>query len=468
MATKVENIWEPQKGPQTIFIRCHIEDVLYGGARGGGKTDGALGDWLYHLLTYKQYAKGIFVRPTMPELEDAIKRAQELFQDVGDWKEQKKTFEFYGGGSLKFRYLKNRTDAQAYQGHAYSWIEIEEAGNYPTPDVPDLMFGTLRSANQVVCKYRQTANPGGPGHNWIKARYIDPAPPFTPFTAKLEIGHNTAEVQRIFIPAKLSDNKILVENDPGYEDRLLRAAAGQKWLYEAWRHGNWDIVAGGMFDDIWNRDIHVIKPFKIPSSWTITRAYDWGSSKPFSVGWWAISDGTQVTLAGGKQRSFPPGTFFRIAEWYGWNGQPNQGLRMLEKDIAEGIKQREKQLGYKITSGPADTSIFDEENGNSYAKEHKALGVIWKKADKKPGSRVAGWMKIRQLLLSSLQPKMEEPGLFIFDNCTQWIRTVPTLPRDDKKMDDVDTNAEDHIGDETRYMVRFKSKTARMGSIGGF
>lgn len=148
---------------------------------------------------------------------------------------------------------------------------------------------------------------------------------------------------------------------------------------------------------------------------------------------------------------------------------------MLEKDIAQGVIEREKELlrhhglsQKSILAGAADSSIFDEENGQSYAKEHKKYGVIWKKADKKPGSRIAGWRKIRELLLSSLESRMEEPGLFIFSNCVEWIRTVPTLPRDPKNIDDVDTNAEDHAGDETRYMVRYKAKIGKMGTIGGF
>lgn len=467
MAAKPEWIWKPQEGPQTLLLKCHIQDILYGGARGGGKTDGALGHWLDHVGEYGKYAAGLFVRRTMPELEDAIARAKELFIDVAEWKEQKKTFIFFGGGSLKFRFLERDTDADKYQGHAYTWIEIEEAGNFPNPEPVDKLRATLRSAYGVKCWFLMTANPGGIGHNWIKERYISPAPPLTPFEAIYKVGDQEVVVRRIFIPAKLSDNKILLNADPNYRNNIILATVGQEWLQKAWLDGDWDIVAGGMFDDIWRREKHVIKPFKIPFSWKVQRAYDWGSYKPFSVGWWAISDGTEAVLADGSKRHFPTGSFFRISEWYGWNGNPNKGLRMLDKDIAEGIVEHEKNMGYKVKDGPADTSIFDEENGQSTVREYRPFGIYWKRADKKPGSRVAGWRKLRELLLAVIRNDRESPHLYCFDTCIQFIRTVPGLPRDKKKLDDVDTNAEDHIGDETRYMIRYRGRTGKLGKIGG-
>ena len=400
-------------------------------------------------------------------IDDSDSRALLLFSDVSQWVAYKKTLHFNGGGNLKFRFLERPKDAKKYQGHDYTWLEIEEAGNYPTPKLPDMLRATLRSAAGVTCRNLLTANPGDVGHNWIKERYISPASPLTPFESTIKIGTREITNTKIFIPAKLSDNKILVENDPNYKNNIALATVGQEWLLRAWLDGNWDITAGGMFDDIWKREKHVVRPFAIPSSWTIKRAYDWGSSKPFSVGWWAVSDGSSCVV-NGKIKNYPPGTFFRIAEWYGWNGEPNQGIRMLEKDIAKGILEFEKSHGWKVEDGPADSSIFDEENGQSIAKEHRPFGIYWKRADKRPGSRIAGWRKIREMLLASLETPMEESGLFIFENCLQFIRTVPILPRDQKKLDDVDTDAEDHIGDETRYMLRYADKTARMSGITGF
>ena len=459
-------IWAPQKGPQTILVRCHVaEDILFGGARGGGKTDGVLGDWVYHLLRYGEYANGLFVRPTYPELYEAIERARSLYRDIGVWYEQKAMFRFYGGGTLRFRHLRTLKDAEAHQGENNTWVNIEEAGNYPTAEVPDLLRATVRSAHGVTGRFLMTANPGGVGHNWLKARYIDPAPPLKPFDAPLEVeGFENETVRRIFIPARLKDNLILQRNDPNYWKNVALAAGGKKWLLDAWLNGDWDVVAGGMFDDVWSRDKHVIEPFKIPSSWRIHRAFDWGSSKPYSVGWWAISDGTDA--AG---RSFAPGTYFRIAELYGWDGKtPNKGTNASDMEIAKRIRDFEKLAGWKVLPGPADSSIFDKLNrGSAISDIYRPFNIIWKKANKSPGSRIAGWRKLHDLFSASLAFPMENPGIFIFNTCTQFIRTVPALPRDKANPDDVDTKAEDHVGDETRYMITFKDSRLNKVPIGG-
>lgn len=459
---KTVHIWEPQPGPQTFLIKCPVSDIFFGGARGGGKTDGFLGHWCYHVAEAKNKSSGLFFRKNVDELETVIKRGKELFNYAAEWKDQKKKFVFFGGGELRLRSLERDTDADKRQGESNTWIAFDELGNHPRPEPIDKIKATLRSAGGVKTFFLGAANPGGVGHNWIKNRYIDPSPPLKPFYDP------NIEDYRVFIPAKLTDNKKLIEGDPDYLKKIIAATVGQEWLRKAWVEGSWDIVAGGMFDDIWRREKHVIKPFQIPKAWTIYRAYDWGSSRPFSVGWWACSDGSTATLANGDQKTFSPGTFFRIGEWYGWNKQPNKGLKLLEKQIAKGIIEREKKAGWEVQDGPADSSIFDEENGHSIAKEHKPFGIFWKKADKRPGSRISGWRRIREMLIASTQFPMEEPGLFIFNNCTQFIRTVPILPRDQIKLDDVDTNAEDHVGDETRYMLRYRANFAKMGKLEGF
>lgn len=459
--------WSPQPGPQRLLVRCPVEDVLYGGARGGGKTDGVLGDWLFYQHRYGRAAKGIIFRRSYPELEEVEGRALTLFARASaEWKAQARTFTFPNGSTLRLRYLKRDQDAEGYQGHSYTWLAVDEAGNFASPVPIDKLRATLRSPEGIPVRLRLTANPGGVGHNWLKARYVEPAPALTPHVAEMEMADGPpARVQRVYIPSTLDDNPVLAQNDPLYWQRVATAASSEAML-KAWRYGDWDIVAGGMLDDIWEqgrlpRGAHkmVLTPFPIPSSWRIDRAFDWGSSKPFSVGWWAESDGTEATLADGTKRSWPPGTLFRIAEWYGCRpGAPNEGLKMLAVEVADGIKEREGSFlwGPRVKDGPADSSIFDVENGRSIADDMAARGVRWERADKSPGSRKAGAEEVRKRLKAGLTHPMEEPGLFIFDHCREWIRTVPVIPRSDKNPDDVDTEAEDHSWDETRYRARFE------------
>ena len=254
--------------------------------------------------------------------------------------------------------------------------------------------------------------------------------------------------------------------------------------------GDWDVVAGGMFDDVWDRDVHVLRPFVIPFSWRIDRSFDYGSSKPFSVGWWAESDGSDVQLADGTWMSTVKGDLFRIAEWYGWTGKPNQGLRMLANEIAAGIIEREIAMGIhsRVRPGPADNSIWNVENGNSIAAdmakpvridERMYRGVEWARSDKSPGSRMAGWERMRRFFDASkvkviknadgTEQKIprDHPGLFVFSNCKCFIDQVPFLPRDEDEPDDVDTDSEDHIGDEARYRVLASVMGARGGKTKG-
>lgn len=455
-STEIDDVWRPQPGPQEFLLDLDddIEDVFFGGAKGGGKTWGLLGAWTEHAKRHPKHARGVIFRATYPELEQVEEDAWKVFPALkGTYKSSKRTWVFPSGSQLKLRHLKDEKVAMLYQGHSYSFQGFDELPNWASSAACDQMFTCLRSAHGVPCRRISTGNPGGRGHTWVKMRYIDPAPPMTPF--RDEHGNRC-----IFIPSQLKDNPLLATNDPGYVTRLK--SAGSEWLVKAWLEGDWDIVAGGMFDDLWSRDVHVLEPFTVPNSWRIDRAFDWGSSKPFSVGWWAESDGTQAP----NGKIYPPKTKFRIAEWYGWNGKPNEGTRMLAVEVARQILVKEKAMGYKIYPGPADSSIFAAENGVCIGDDMKLIGVRWEAADKSPGSRIAGWERLRKMLKAA-KDGSEDAGLYVFSTCTHFIRTVPSLPRDTRKIDDVDTDAEDHIGDETRYMLMHKRSEGRMVKISG-
>jgi hypothetical protein len=467
-------VWEAQPGPQEALIACPIEDVLYGGARGGGKTDGLLGDWISHADEYGQYARGIFFRRSYPELEEVERRASELFAPLGArLNVQRRTWVWPNGASLRMRYLDRDKDADSYQGHSYTFLAVDELTQFASLTPIDKLRACLRSAQGVPCVFRASANPGGPGHNLVKARYIDPAPPWVPFTAEHPLPDGTiAVVHRVFIPATLDDNQILIQHDPQYWQRVVMAASGREDLLKAWRYGLWDIVAGGMFDDLWQPEIHAISPFLIPSAWRVYRAFDWGSSHPFSVGWWAKSDGTTAP----NGRTYPRGTLFRIGEWYGCvPDRPNEGLRMLAVDVAKGILAREVIMNYAINPGPADSSIYDEENGNCIARDmakakldpDTGRRVTFQRADKSPGSRHVGWEAFRRMLKASTQRPMEDPGLFVFNTCRDFIRLIPTLPRDARDSDDLDSSSEDHIADESRYMVTWTPPVIEMQKLVG-
>ena len=229
-----------------------------------------------------------------------------------------------------------------------------------------------------------------------------------------------------------------------------------------------------MFDDLWNPGVHVVPPFplsKIPKGWKIDRTYDHGQSKPFSVGWYAESNGEPV-LHDGHWYGPVPGDVFRIAEWYGMGREPNEGLYMLSSSIADGIKDREDDWGIhrRVRPGPADSSAWTPYDGlKSVMSDFELRGVKFQAADRGPGSREIGWQVCREFLDGSSPGSdgtRDKPGFFVFNTCRDFIRTVPVLPRDiNRNADDVDTDAEDHIADEWRYRLRAKVIEVRSGRM---
>jgi len=309
---------------------------------------------------------------------------------------------------------------------------------------------------KIIC----SSNPGNVGHNWVKQFFVDNAPE----GEIVQMSKDEGGRRRQYINAKLDDNPSLDKET--YEGDLM--GLGDPAMVKAMLDGDWDIVSGGMMDDVWDRNIHVLEPFKIPSSWTIDRSFDWGSSKPFSVGWWAESDGTAATMADGTKIHFPAKTLIRIGEWYGWNGKADTGIKTTAKVIAEGIKSIEAEMGIagRVKPGPADASIYDTQNGNCIATDMQRAGVKWVKANKAPGTRVSGCQLVRERLAAAKQFPMEDPAMFVFNSCTDgFIRTIPVLPRDSRKPEDVDTSAEDHTYDEVRYRCLHTVPTVRLGRM---
>lgn len=443
-------VWRPQPGPQHAFVTCPIFEVVYGGARGGGKTDAALGDWALHARKYAEHAKGLFVRRTRVALEPTIERAKQIFTPLGAvWQEQKSRFVWPNGAILYFRYLERDADADHYQGHDYTRVYVEELTQFPSPGPVDKLKATLRSAAGVPTGFRATCNPGGPGHTWVKARYIDPGP-FTIVreTFKNPFDGSVIELSRVFIPAKLSDNPLLLRNDPLYVAKLQTSGSAQ--LVKAWLDGDWSIIEGAFFDN-WSEARNVVRPFEVPAEWLRIRSMDWGSAKPFSVGWWAVcSDDGEY---GGKR--IPRGALVRYREWYGSTGKPNEGLKLTAEAVGQGIKAREGQEKPSVTV--LDPAAFAEDGGPSIAERMRREGVHFRPADNKrvpQAGAMGGWDQMRARISGPIDEEgvpTGDPMLFVFDTCRDFIRTVPVLQHDPNRPEDLDTDGEDHVADEARY-----------------
>lgn len=436
--------WRAQPGPQLEAVRlAYVPELLFGGARGGGKTAFLLGDFAQDVPTNAgPYWHGILFRRTYPQLEEVVKQSIEMYppwfgRENVRWTEKDKTWRWKNGATLKLRFLESDNDWQEYQGHQYTWIGFDELTSWPTPENYLRIKANLRSARPEV-RYRRircSANPGGPGHEWVKDYYGIGRYPKGRVILTPEDG---STMSRVFIPSRVEDNKILMEADPGYVARLK--SLGSPELVRAWLEGDWNVVQGAYFPEF-DPSRHVIAPFEIPSDWTKFRAMDWGSAAPFSVGWYAVSDGTVLP----NGRSYPAGAIIKYREWYGAKG-PNVGIKATAEEVALGIVDRTPG-DEKINDMVIDPAAFAMNGGPSIAERMMTATKGRCSMRRGDNKRIPGWDALRE----RLKGDGERPMLYFFSTCQHTIRTLPALQHDQTKAEDVDTEGEDHAADETRY-----------------
>lgn len=430
--------WAPQAGPQKALVDCPYPLVGFGGARGGGKTDGVLGKWGVKEARYGARFNGVFFRREMPQADDLIERAREIYEPCGArFQTQLRQFVMPNGGRVRFRPLENDADAAKYQGQNLTDAAVEEAGNYPKPDPIFKLFGALRSSGGVPIQLLLTFNPGGTGHHWLKQKFIKPAQLGLQRLA-WQLG-NGKVVNYTFIPSKVGDNRILLANDPGYIDRLHMV--GSPELVRAWLEGDWEIHEGSYFPEFSQR--HIIPAFKPPKHWTsIYSGYDHGYNSPWAQVFGVVSsgkwdNGTECVLPDG--RHIPKGAIVIYREAWGTKTQI--------VDIAGTIV---RVAGDDRPVAVADPSIWAQEGGPSINDQFKAEFAKWnyptfKQAD---NDRISGWSQIRRRLAP-------DPALlFIMQCCPYLIETLPALAIDPKNPEDCDTTGEDHAPDALRYLCK--------------
>lgn len=449
-------IWQPQPGPQSLAIAAaFVSELLFGGARGGGKSDYLLGDFLQDIHQGPVW-RGIIFRKSYPELEELLVRAKEIYLPLGaQYKVSEKTFHFPTGATLKFRHLEKEADADLYQGHQYTWIGWDELGNWASLKAYKKLKACLRSAHGVKNKrIRASANPGGVGHHAVKNYFIDTAPKGMELIKAID--EDGTVTTKMFIPSKVYDNVILLQNDPEYIARLREI--GSPELVKAWLQGDWNVITGSYFPEFSN-DKHVLKPFAIPDHWLRFRSMDWGSSSPFAVLWHAVSDGYQLP----DGRYIPSGAVITYRELYGCvPGKVNEGVRWTASRVARAINRLERND--KISYGVIDPSAYKWDGGPSHAERMAQEGVLFRKAD---NNRIGGWDQVRDRLCGIKEgPNFTEndidfelrnedlvgdPMWYVFDTCVHLIRTLPALQHDLDNMEDCDTEGEDHAPDALRY-----------------
>ena len=419
-------IGEPSR-KQALFLLEKHKYVAFGGARGGGKSWAVDAKAVLLCLRYPGI-RVLLVRKTYKELIDNhMTQLREMLGKAGRYVKSEMTIYLTNGSVIRGGYCASDSDLDQYQGVEYDVIFIDEATQLQEEWIKKIL-ACMRGVNAFPKRCYLTCNPGGPGHSYVKRLFID-----RQFT-QWERAEDYA-----FIQSLVTDNRALMESDPGYIHQLEALPAK---LRKAWLEGRWDVFEGQFFEDFVDDEshygdrmyTHVIEPFEVPGGWQIYRSFDFGYGKPFSAAWWAVDY---------------DGRLYRILELYGCTEDPNTGVKWTPDQIfaeMHKIETEHRWLKGKRILGVADPSIWDGSRGGSVAEAAAKHQIYFE-----PGNndRLPGWMQVHYRLT------FDDGGLpmmYIFRTCKAFIRTIPLLQFDEHRPEDLDTDGEDHVADEVRYM----------------
>lgn len=421
------DIPQPSK-TQWKFMNDGHKYLGYGGARGGGKSWVVRVQAISYCLQYPGISV-IIIRRSYPELrENHIRPISGMVpKTVGIYNDSSKEMRFKNGSRILFRYCARESDLMNFQGLEADIIYIDEA-----TQLEEIVFRSLtaclRGVNPFPKRIICTCNPGGVGHAWVKRLFLDRR-----FTSA-EKPEDYA-----FIASRVTDNVALMKADPDYL-RQLEALPERK--RRAWLEGDWNALEGQFFSEFEDnpdgydtrRWSHVINPFEPPVTWRICRSFDFGYAKPYSAAWWAVS---------------PDNTLYRMLELYGCTNTPNEGVRQTPDEIFSKMAEMEREhpwlKGRQIT-GVADPSIWDASRGVSVADTAAKHGIYFSKGE---NNRLNGWAQVHNRLTFD---NNGTPTMYVFTNCAAFRRTIPELIHSETRPEDLNTEQEDHVADEVRYM----------------
>ncbi|MDL1870624.1 hypothetical protein FBR05_00275 [Deltaproteobacteria bacterium PRO3] len=429
--------WQAHPGPQTEALRRSEFEILYGGARGGGKTECGLVVMIEPKYVFNPRYRFLVVRKNAKDLDDWLDRARWMYSPlkaevIG------REIRFPSGAVGRTGNLKDKNAFEQYIGHEYQKILIEEMTLIPSEESYEKLVSSCRSTVPgLTPQVFATTNPGNAGHIWVKNRFVKHG-------AMKPYRDPTTGRWRVYIPARVDDNPTLMQRDPTYVN-WLRGLPPK--LRAAWLEGNWDVFEGQFFD-AWNEAIHVYEPFPIPREWRRFRAIDWGYSDHFCCLWFAVGPDNHVWVYREFYRNrltdteyrdqvaslsvYPDGTQEEIEYTV---GDPISFWNRIPADSLQGFSSRPFAERWEI-----------------YAEGPQGFTII--KGDNK---RVPGWGQVREYLRPIEYRGAQSAMLHISRDCKNLIRTLPALVHDDIKVEDVADGAEDHPADALRLGLQSRA-----------
>ena len=402
---------------QKAFIDAQETEVLFGGAAGGGKSYAQCIDAMLYALRFPK-SKQLLLRRTFPELEMSILRTVRDLYPADKWRYnvQQHVGRFPNGSMIDFGYINSEMDLQRYQSAEFDVIRFDELTHF-TEEMYRYLFSRLRGANTYPKQIKSSTNPGNVGHSWVKARFIDPAPPDTVIT--------TPQGTRRFIPSKVQDNVFLMNNDPDYIARLKNLSETEQ---KALLYGDWDVFEGQYFTE-WSAELHTMDPVPIQPWWQVYRALDYGLDRLACL-WCAFDE---------------VGNAYVFRELCVSNTIVSDAARMILSAGDEPVT---------ATFMPSDLLGRSSQTGVSIYEAFANAGL---QGDPVSNPRVPGWLNLKEWL----HPRSDgagnvSPRLKIFSTCTELIRCLPQLQY--AKTGDPSDVAKDphditHAPDALRYMM---------------
>lgn len=413
--------WRPHKGPQEQFLKVNVYEALYGGAKGGGKTDALVIEALDQVKNPRY--RGIILRRTFPRLQEVIDRSYKYYLPLNaKFFKQEHRWIFPSGAVINLGHIQREEDKYNYQGHEFHFEGFDQLEEFTETQYLFLIAQNRTADPSLKCYVRSTANPGNIGHTWVKRRFVEGREPGKIYWTEQETSY-------CFIPAKVYDNPSLMDNDPNYIKRLQMLPPDER---RALLEGDWDIFAGQFFG-MWRNAVHVReKPFN--DEFRVFLSGDYGYEAPACVYWWQVD----------------------------YDGRIHAYRELYKEKLAydafaeEIIRMTPKKEWPLMEYGAFDPAIWGDqgyhrkelhgetgaETMNAVFEKHRfPLKLV--RADNR---RIPGWGRMKIMLAG-------EPRMTFSPVCLNAVRTIPALIHDDVNVEDVDTDGEDHAGDSCRYAV---------------